>query len=129
MEIAVNLAFLVILIDAFHRLNKLVRHEGLALSKPQMFFHVSAFAVTAVTATVFMCALIRFQIHSTNLVNASWRFNTLDILGQIFIFGMFLASFTLLLILNSLLNKEINNRLNSGDRDESALVSSDHNSI
>jgi hypothetical protein len=33
MEIALNFAFFVFLVDAFVRLNKLVKHEGLALSK------------------------------------------------------------------------------------------------
>ncbi len=58
MEIAINFAFFGILIDAFVRLNSLVNHDGLALSKTQMFFHTSAFAIISITVAVFAGGLI-----------------------------------------------------------------------
>jgi|LauGreDrversion4_2_1035121.scaffolds.fasta_scaffold617047_1 hypothetical protein len=39
----------ILLIDAFIRLNRLVKHDSLALSKTQMFLHIGAFAVATLT--------------------------------------------------------------------------------
>lgn len=72
-EIGINFVFLSFLIYSFCRLSELVKHEGLALSKIQMFGHVSVFAVTEATILVFVGALIKFKIHATDLQNVSAR--------------------------------------------------------
>jgi uncharacterized membrane protein len=78
MEIAINFAFFGILIGAFVRLNSLVNHDGLALSKTQMFFHTSAFAIISITAAVFAGGLIQFKKKTPlSLDNASGRINYL----------------------------------------------------
>jgi hypothetical protein len=39
----------ILLVDAFFRLNGLVKHDSLALSKTQMFLHIGAFAIATAT--------------------------------------------------------------------------------
>ena len=105
MDIFINTILLIVLIDAFLRLNKLVKHNGLALSRLQMFLHIGSFALTTLTTTLLSSEFIYFSANSMS--NASLRLDYLSVTSEIFVFGLFIACISLLLILNSLLDEEI----------------------
>jgi hypothetical protein len=70
LDIVINTILVIILVDAFLRLNKLVKHHGLALSKLQMFLHIGAFVITTLTTTLICSEVIYFSISQTTLSNA-----------------------------------------------------------
>ena len=101
----------ILLIDAFIRLNRLVKHDSLALSKTQMFLHIGAFAVATLTQTIYLSseiALLNRGVHSLNA--AEWWINYGKIITEIYLWGLFLSTVPLMLILNSLIDKGIAER-------------------
>lgn len=46
---ALNLSILALLVDAFIRLKRSVKHEDIALEKNQMFLHIGTFALAVVS--------------------------------------------------------------------------------
>ena len=107
LDIVINTILLIILVDAFLRLNKLVKHHGLALSKLQMFLHIGSFVITTLTTTLICSEVIYFSTTPLRLSNASWRLDSFFKTSEIFIYGLFIPSISLLFIINSLLDEEI----------------------
>ena len=98
------MSVLTLLVDALLRLSRLVSHDDLALSKSQIFLHIGAFSLSACGSMLFWGSAIKFIIVPTVLNNLSWRIQYLFIIGELYVFGVFLSTVPLIFICNSLLN-------------------------
>lgn len=59
LNIFISYTVLALLVDAFFRLNSLVKHDDLALSKCQMFMHIGAFVFAASIETLELASFIK----------------------------------------------------------------------
>lgn len=113
MNIITSFVILCLLISAFIRLNGLVQHDELALSKFQMFLHIGAFTVSTLACTLFWYSDTRFQIRKVSIDELNWKTNYFFVVSFIFEFGVFMATLPLLFILNSLLDYGIYDKISS----------------
>jgi len=103
-DIFIGLTIFILLVGAFLRLNGLVQHNDLALSKLQMALHLGAFAISTLACTLFWSTEIRFDLSPTTIENLNRRVKLSLAVGEIYEIGVFLSTIPILLILNSLLN-------------------------
>ena len=96
--------------DAFLRLNSLVKHDDLALSQCQMFMHIGAFVLATLAVAFEMASFLCIYYKNTRSLNFNWWTNFLFVESEIYFFLTFLSMIPLLFILNSLLDKGISER-------------------
>ena len=107
LNIAISVAVFGLLTDAFLRISRLIEHNTLALSKLQMFYHIGAFSLSAVTNSLLWGSAIWLVVSPTTIDNLSWRTNYLLYVGEVYEFGVFFSTSPVFFILNSLIDKGI----------------------
>ena len=90
-----------------------------------MFWHVGSFFLTTLTTALFIGGVISFTSRADPSSTLDYLFKS----GEIFITGLFLASISLLFIMNSLLNEELAENAQQENRFTSGFFTASHTSI